>query len=43
MEVLILGAIAIGLWFAIRHMKRNGIGCGGNCEGCGCDCRHRKG
>ena len=42
MEFVILALVAVGVFFALRHVKRNGVSCGGNCAGCSADCKHRK-
>ena len=39
MEILILLLVAAGLFFALRHMKKNKSTCGGNCAGCTMDCK----
>ena len=41
MEILILVLLAVAVFVALRHMKKNGVSCGGSCETCVMDCKKR--
>ncbi|WP_295579745.1 hypothetical protein [uncultured Oscillibacter sp.] len=38
LEVLILAALGLWLWAALRSCRRHGGGCGGTCRDCGGRC-----
>lgn len=41
MEILILIALAVGLFYALRYIKRHPTSCGGNCSCCDASCKHK--
>ena len=43
LDYIIIGIIAILIFFSLRRIKKKGGGCGGNCSGCSIsDCHDRK-
>ncbi len=42
LEAVVIVALAVGVFFALRYMKRHPHSCSGNCAGCQMECKNRE-
>ena len=40
-EIIILALVGVGVFFAVRSIRRRGLSCGGDCSACGIHCKKR--
>ena len=42
LEAALLAALAVAVFFALRHIRRGGLSCGGDCGKCALDCSKKR-